>query len=81
MAERVWHSEGDPNYVPPVPYEPVPIMDEPEEEEEDVIEEEPVPLAKAPGTGSISAVYAIAAAVSGMGLAGLVISSKRKDEE
>ena len=82
VAERVWHSEGDPNYVPPtppVPYEPVPLMDEGEVEE--VIEEEPVPLAKAPGTGSISAVYAIAAAVAGMGLAGLAISSKRKDEE
>ena len=82
VAERVWHSEGDPNYVPPtppVPYEPVPLMDEGEVEE--VIEEEPVPLAKAPGTGSLSAVYAIAAAVAGMGLAGLAISSKRKDEE
>lgn len=79
VATREWHNEGDPNYVPPVPPEPVPIMDEPEEE--DVIEEEPVPLAKAPGTGSISAVYAIAVAVSGMGLAGLAISTKRKDEE
>ena len=74
-----WRIDPENNYVPPVPYEPVPIMDEPEEEE--VIEEEPVPLAQAPSTGSAAAIFAVAAAASGMGLAGLVISSKRKDEE
>ena len=80
VAERVWHSEGDPSYKPTTNTnpEPVPLAVEPEEE---VIEEEPVPLAKAPGTGSVSAIFAVAAAVSGMGLAGIVIGSKRKDEE
>ena len=80
VAERVWHNEGDPNYQPPTNPEPVPLADEPEDGEE-VIEEEPVPLAKAPGTGSVSAIFAVAAAVSGMGLAGLAIGTKRKDEE
>lgn len=74
-----WRIDPENNYVPPVSYEPVPIMDEVEEEE--VIEEEPVPLAQAPSTGSAAAIFAVAAAASGMGLAGLVISSKRKDEE
>ena len=80
VAERVWHREGDPSYKPTTNTnpEPVPLAVEPEEE---VIEEEPVPLAKAPGTGSISTIFAVAAAVSGMGLAGLAIGSKRKDEE
>lgn len=80
VAERVWHSEGDPSYKPTTNTnpEPVPLAVEPEEE---VIEEEPVPLAKAPGTGSVSAIFAVAAAVSGMGLAGIVIGSKRKGEE
>ena len=61
---------GQPN--PPVP---VPLMDNGE-----VIEDEPVPLAQAPSTGSVSVVFAIAAAVSGMGLAGIAISSKRKED-
>ena len=57
---------------PPVP---VPLMDNGE-----VIEDELVPLAQAPSTGSVSVVFAIAAAVSGMGLAGIAINSKRKED-
>lgn len=82
VAERSWHSEGDPNYEPPVEIipEPVPLAVEPDGgEDEIVIEEEPVPLAQAPSTGSSAIIYAIAAAASGMGLAGLNILKKRED--
>jgi LPXTG-motif cell wall-anchored protein len=40
-----------------------------------------VPLAKAPNTGGISTVFAITAAVSGMGLAGIALIGERRDEE
>lgn len=47
---------------------------------ENEIAEEPVPLASAPKTGSESLIFAIAAAVSGMGLAGMAIIGKRKED-
>jgi len=79
VAERHWHSEGDPNYEPPtyIDPEPVPLAVEPDEEI--VIEDEPVPLAQAPSTGSSAVIYAIAAAASGMGLAGISLLKKRED--
>ena len=79
VAERHWHSEGDPNYEPPtyIDPEPVPLAVEPDEEI--VIEDEPVPLAQAPSTGSSAIIYAIAAAASGMGLAGINLCKKRED--
>ena len=89
VAERVWHNEGDPNFnlpeTGPDEEEPKPTVkpDEPEYYggEESIIEEEPVPLAKAPGTGSISALYAVAASISGIGLAGLRSMKKNKEDE
>lgn len=73
---------------------PVEKPEEPEEEPEqqlnapgpvsfvddgEVIEDELVPLAKAPSTGSVSLIFAVAAASSGLGLAGLAFTAKRKD--
>ena len=64
--------------VPPVVNpEPVPLVVV--TEEETVIEDEIVPLAQAPSTGSSAIIYAIAAAASGMGLAGLNFCKKRED--
>jgi LPXTG-motif cell wall-anchored protein len=77
-TEHVWRTEWDPGNTPPEWNPPVPLNDEPEEE---IIEDEPVPLAQAPATGGISTVFAIAAAVSGMGLAGIAFIGKRRDEE
>ncbi|MBQ1236011.1 MAG: Cys-Gln thioester bond-forming surface protein [Oscillospiraceae bacterium] len=77
-SEHVWRTEWDPGNTPPEWNPPVPLNEEPEEE---IIEDEPVPLAQAPATGGISTVFAIAAAVSGMGLAGIAFIGKRRDEE
>jgi len=80
VAERHWHSEGDPNYEPPtyIDPEPVPLAVEPDGEDEIVIEEEPVPLAQAPGTGSNSAIIAVIAVISGLCLVALMLSKKRR---
>jgi len=79
----------DPPYDPPAEEEPVPFRmrrqepAEDEDEEEDdalvTIPEEPVPLAKAPSTGDVSAVYAVFAAVSGLSLAGLHWKKREED--
>lgn len=84
VAERVWHDEGDPSFElpetgPDEEPEPTPPTGG-DGGEEGIIEEEPVPLAKAPDTGSLSVFYALAAAFSGMGLAGLSFGKKNKEE-
>lgn len=76
VAERVWHNEGDIGLPEADPEE-----EQPGESPVTIIGDEPVPLAKAPGTGSISALYAVAASISGIGLAGLRSMKKNKEDE
>ena len=65
-----------PVYEEPVPYR----MYRPETDEESVIiPDEEIPLADAPSTGDISAIYAAFAAVSALGLAGLSLNRKRDE--
>lgn len=75
-AEKPEEPEEEPEQpvIPDAP-QPVPFVDDGE-----VIEEELVPLAKAPSTGSVSLIFAVAAASSGLGLAGLAFTAKRKED-
>ena len=75
-AEKPEEPEEEPDQpvIPDTP-QPVPFVDDGE-----VIEEELVPLAKAPSTGSVSLIFAVAAASSGLGLAGLAFTAKRKED-
>lgn len=73
-VEHVWRTEHDPGEDPPQWDPPVPLNDEPEEEI--IIEDEAVPLAQAPHTGSGSALYAVMAAMSALGLAGVNLGRK-----
>lgn len=81
-----WNKEWNNKYEiekpedPKKPEKPNPPQPVPSNDEVEVIEEELVPLAKAPQTGSISAIFAVAAAFSGLGLAGLAFSAKRKED-
>lgn len=81
-----WNKEWNNKYEiekpedPKKPEKPNPPQPVPSNDEVEVIEEELVPLAKAPQTGSISAIFAAAAAFSGLGLAGMAFSAKRKED-
>ena len=70
------------NDEPTVEPTPEPI-EEPVEEPEVEIPEEEVPMAQAPETGDVSALWLALTALSGTGLAGLAVlgRKKREDEE
>lgn len=76
----------DPDPIPePTPdSEPLPDPDPIEIPDEDVplaeLPEEPIPLAEVPETGE-KMIYRVLAAMSGLTLAGLVLTGRRKDEE
>lgn len=65
-----------------IPEEDVPLAEIPEEEVPMAeLPDEEVPLADVPKTGDISAVWSVMAAVSGLGLAGLGLTGKKRRED
>ena len=69
----------EPEEQPEQPVQPVQLMYIEGEAAAEEEEKENVPLAHAASTGSITMILAAAAAASGLGLAGLALTSKRKD--
>lgn len=87
-------SDPDPDPLPPVvipdvepplaeiPEEDVPLTDVPEDEVPlEELPDEDVPLAEIPETGDAMALYTALSILSGMGLAGLGLTSRKRKEE
>jgi uncharacterized repeat protein (TIGR01451 family)/LPXTG-motif cell wall-anchored protein len=63
-----------------IPDEPTPLAPAPVEEPIEILDEE-VPLANVPKTGDISALWYAMSAISGLGMLGLAVTGKKKEEE
>ena len=90
--EKTWNKTNTPGSNPPgdgnpppvieIPDEPVPLAPPPADVADEVVEilDEEVPLANIPVTGDKSALWMLAAAVSGLGMIWTALTGKKRKE-